>query len=446
MSGLLDKIDATFAERAEQSREEAETAERVKRSLPSELAWPRLDDAAFHGPAGEYVRAVEPHTEADPVAVLGQFLALAGCLLGRHVYFEVEADRHHGNLFAAFVGRTAKGRKGTSLGIARRPFDVAFEDFTRERIVSGLSSGEGLIWAVRDPVYKPERDKKTGSCDEVMVDPGVADKRLFVTEGELSSPLRVMRRDGNTLSPVIRNAWDRGDLQSLTKSSPAVAHGAHIALLGHITVDELRRELQEGDAANGFANRWLWFVVRRSKALPEGGNVHSVDLGPTVRALKAMSEFAETERRLERDAEAREVWRTVYPELSEGRPGMVGAMTARGEAQVMRLALIYAALDCSPVIEVPHLLAGLAVVTYVEKSVEHVFGDATGDRVADEILAALRRVQDGMSQGELHDYFGRHVSAARRDAALAILMERDLVEAETSATSGRPRTVWRAKS
>src|SRR5438128_2157582 len=42
-----------------------------------------LRAAAFHGLAGEFVRAVDPHTEADPAAMLTQFLAAFGNACGR---------------------------------------------------------------------------------------------------------------------------------------------------------------------------------------------------------------------------------------------------------------------------------------------------------------------------------------------------------------------------
>jgi len=29
--------------------------------------WPAIDDAAYYGLAGEVVRAIDPHTEADPI-------------------------------------------------------------------------------------------------------------------------------------------------------------------------------------------------------------------------------------------------------------------------------------------------------------------------------------------------------------------------------------------
>ena len=57
----------------------------------------------------------------------------------------------------------------------------------------------------------------------VETDPGVPDKRLMIVESEFAGTLTVARRDGNILSRVLRDGWDRGDLATLTKSSPARA-------------------------------------------------------------------------------------------------------------------------------------------------------------------------------------------------------------------------------
>ena len=92
-------------------------------------------------------------------------------------------------------------------------------------------------------------------------------------EPEFSRAIAAMRRDGNTLSAVVRDAWDRGALSSLTKNSPARATGAHISIVGHITTDQLRAVLDRTAMANGSANRILWTMVRRSKVLPFGGDM-----------------------------------------------------------------------------------------------------------------------------------------------------------------------------
>jgi hypothetical protein len=175
------------------------------------------------------------------------------------------------------------------------------------------------------------------------VDHGVADKRLFVLEAELAGVLRVMQRDGNTLSAVVRQAWDGGDLRALTKNSPARATGALVSVVGHITADELRRYLDRTESGNGFANRFLFACIRRSRCLPDGGG--AVDLGGLAGSVRDALAAARGIGPVGRDAEARRLWHAVYPELSEGRPGLLGAVTARAEAQVTRLALLYALLD-----------------------------------------------------------------------------------------------------
>ena len=104
-----------------------------------------------------------------------------------------------------------------------------------------------------------------------ITDQGVTDKRLFVVESEFASALRAAQRQGSTLSATIREAWDSGNLRTLTKNDPITATGAHICIVGHITADELRAELTATDSANGFANRFLFVAVKRSKLLPFGG-------------------------------------------------------------------------------------------------------------------------------------------------------------------------------
>src|SRR5262249_52542939 len=152
----------------------------------------------------------------------------------------VEADQHHGNEFAVLVGKTSKARKGTSWGRISQLYRQAEERWEAERVQSGASSGEGIIWAVRDPITKREKVKEKGEAPryvEVEADPGIEDKRLLIYEPEFANVLKQTERQGNTLSVILRQAWDGKDLRSLTKNSPARATGAHVSLVGHITAD-----------------------------------------------------------------------------------------------------------------------------------------------------------------------------------------------------------------
>jgi hypothetical protein len=181
------------------------------------------DRAAYHGLVGEIVERVEPCTEADPVAVLTQLLVCCGAMIGRGAYFLVEATRHHTNEFVVLVGESAKARKGSSFDHVAKLMTATDGSFA-SRCSTGLSSGEGLIWALRD---------QEGN------DPGAGDPRLLVVEPEFASVLKGVNRDVSTLSPVLRSAWDGRPLALLTRSAPARASAAHLSLVGHITSAEL---------------------------------------------------------------------------------------------------------------------------------------------------------------------------------------------------------------
>lgn len=405
----------------------------VAKQAPNE--WPILDQRALHGLAGEIVRTIEPHSESDPTAILAQVLLAFGLHVGRGPHVAVEGDQHHANLFLLLVGDTSKGRKGTSWSRVRQLF---------ERLkgwippVSGLSSGEGLKWHVRDPAQDV-----SGNASG---DAGAADKRLLVVESEFAQVLRAIARNGNTLSSAVREAWDTGSLRSLTKNDPIVATNAHIGIIGHITVTELRSELTATDRGNGFANRFLFACVRRSKFLPFGGGVLDEEvLSGLVRRLESAVERARLHLGavLMTDA-ARVAWQNVYPVLTEGHGGLLGAVTGRAEAQCLRLALIYALLDEKTEIDEPHLFAAIAFWEYCEQSAKFIFGSAIGNPAADQILCALKAAgPNGLSRTDIRDLFKRHMRADQISAALKLLAERGIVQVETRPTDGRPVEIWR---
>ena len=123
-----------------------------------------------------------------------------------------------------------------------------------------------------------------------------------------------------------------------------------------------------------------------------------------------------------RDAAARDLWQDRYPALSQLRPGLRGAATSRAEAQVLRLSAIYAALDSTSVIGLPHLQAALAVWDYCYSSASLLFGMSTGDPIADRIREAIEASNDGLSKYQIRRLFHGHVEGSRIDAALEKLV------------------------
>ncbi len=399
-----------------------------------------LADEARYGFLGRYVAAVEPWSEADPAAILMQALATIGSIVGPSVHAVAGDAEHPARLNVLTVGPTGKGRKDTAGRPALRLAGLVDRYLN---IAEGLSSGEGLIWAVRDPIEKmaPVGRGAERHLEMQLVDEGVSDKRLLVRESEFAQVLRMSQRDGNILSQVVRRAWETGDLRTLTKNEPARATGAHIVITGNITRDELLRYLDRTEVASGFMNRFLPCAARRVKLLPDGEGVPADVLAGLAREVQPVIPWAADRRQLHRDEDASRIWHSVYERLSDGHPGLMGAATSRAEAYVLRLSVAYAILDRSEAIRAPHLMAALAVWQYAVDSARWVFGDATGDPVADAIMAALV-ARGSMTRTDIGDLFGRHVQRATIERALAGLEAGGRVRCTREMTGGRPSERW----
>lgn len=398
-------------------------------TLAPPAGWPApLDQAAYHDLLGEIVTRIAPHTEADPVAILTQLLVAFGAAVGRGAWFTVEATRHHPNEFMLLTGDSSKARKGSSWDHVRRLI-AQVDPQVERRILTGLSSGEGLIWAVRDPTAQ---------------DPGITDQRLLVIEPEFASVLKASAREISTLSPTLRSAWDGRPLAILTRTAPARATNAHIALIGHITQDELRRHTTTIELANGYLNRFLVIACRRQRLLPEGGHhdpLHDAGLtGLLAQALK----HAQTAGQIRLNQDARELWHDAYRQLAHPVPGVLGQITARAEAHTIRLALLYALADGQRLIAPPHLHAALALHDYAARSAAWALNGATGQPLAEQIHAALKAHPAGLTRSQISDALKHNQPAGQLDHALRALHTAGRATVTRIATGGRPAQLWTA--
>jgi hypothetical protein len=253
--------------------------------------------------------------------------------------------------------------------------------------------------------------------------------------------LRQIERPGNTLSAILRMFWDTGDVQSLTKNSPARATGAQLGINSHITLDELRRYLTRTEMGNGFANRFIFACVRRSKELPFGGP--GFDPMPLANQIALRLSHARLKDRMLWTDAAGVIWEKVYGDLSAGKPGLFGAVTARAEAQCIRLAVTYALLDGSSYLEAAHIEAALAVWRYSAASARFIFWTDLGDEDADIILRALIDTPAGLTRTEISALFGRNKEAGEINRALSTLARHGLAESSWEQTAGRPIERWR---
>src|SRR5262249_1279204 len=121
-----------------------------------------------------------------------------------------------------------------------------------------------------------------------------------------------------------------------------------------------------------------------------------------------------------------------------------GKILSRAEAQVMRLACIYALLDCSEVVRIDHLEAAVALWEYSETSARLIFGDGVGDSDLERLLNALKDQPEGLTRSQISRHvFRRHKKSAELVALLTDALTQGLVHRKSDAsTGGRASERW----
>ena len=396
---------------------------------------PPTTDAMFPGLVGELVAASTQATESDPACIGVQFLVALGNVVDRTVRIHVGETVHHLNENVLVVGSTSVGGKGDGANVALMPLlDAAHPWHPR----SGLSSGEGLIHAVRDPVYAINQ-----KGDRVLRDDGVSDKRLLVLETEFSAVLKQFGREHNTLSNVLRDAWDgKSPLTTLTKNSPTCATGAHVSIIGHTTPEDLRAHLSDLDIANGTGNRFWLIGARRVRTIPDPPPIPLAARQSLVLQVADVLAHAARVERLTRTPAAAAQWQELYKQLRVERPGLLGALLARGPAHVTRLSGVFALCDRSAVIDVPHLDAAAAWWRYAVASAEIIFSNRSGSDVVDRIRAEMCPGEELDQRSLRQALFSNHISTGRLRDGLELAEATGLVRTERrNDTGGRPRCV-----
>lgn len=404
--------------------------------------WPKqLSRVAFPGILGEFVDAACNNSEADPAAVAMTFLIRFGIECGTNKYVQVGENRHYPRTNANIVGDSSKARKGVSAGPTKALFDPIPNHC---RTSPGpLSSGEGIAWAVRDEVREWKVDKKTNIGEWVITDPGVTDKRLFIQEEEFANALTSTKIEGNRLSSIIRTSYDDGTIEPLTKNNRIKATNAHVGIVGHITLPELKDQLSQKEMLNGFGNRIVWVCSRRQRLVPRPRRIDDTVMSGFRELLQQRITDAQVPGEISFSDDADELWLAEYSKLSAAYGGAAGCMVNRGEAHVTRLALIYALLAGRNSIELEDLQAALEFWRYCLQSAFFIFGQTSSDRRRTKILDALSLANDNnLSKDEIRKKcFSGHIKAEDLDELLRTMGSDGLITITTEQTTGVPRKI-----
>jgi hypothetical protein len=424
-----------------------------------------MEAPAYRGIAGEVVKRICHESEICPPAALAHFLSIYGNMLGRGLH-KKQAGFHTAMLWPCVVGNTGLARKGVTMRALKL---LAYEldaNYTHRKFQTGLQTPEALIREIADELrLHNAKGKEYIAIHEVL------DKRLIVEEQEMTRIFALMQRPGNQWSEVIRKLYDAPtSIDAKALSNRMTAGYPFVTIIGHITREGLKAKLPSESAFDGLVNRFTFVAAYRQGSVPEpvdvdwqaDGNAVVVSyLKGTLDHFRVQADgclidgdpdpdsTTLKEWHFEYTPEGREMWRSLYRDLDkqlESTSGINAAIISRSHPTIMRLALIYAALDRKTEIAAEHLESAKAFWDYSARSALWTFGDNSGNREADDVLTALRRARhDGMSLTDITRKVFNNRETFKRDESLSLLNRQGRARLRKVASKGtKSQTRWYA--
>jgi hypothetical protein len=387
-----------------------------------------MNEAAFHGLAGEFVNLVYPETEACKEALLIQFLTWFGSRIGHGPRMDLDGWQHT-NLYTAIVGTSGNGAKGTSLNVVETFAQAVDYNWWVDRGHGGYQSGESVVETLA--LLKES-------------------KSVLMIEHELNRLFTVMARQGTTFRDYLELMWDCKAMSTHRVRDNHVCHDPHGSIIGHIQTEVARGSMKASLRDSGLANRFLYCSSRRSKVVVFPKQIQWREHELVDRVKKVIQQFEEKPEELAILMRWSDEGSRAYAEFAESGESDNVFLTRR-RPQVARLSMLYALLDGKGEIGAEHIRAARVVWDYNVKTVEYVFGNvinATNNSAADKILFILKRLPAGhglnLKQISLQ-VFNNNADKATVHMALEELKFRKLAYmARGASTGGRPPEIWYA--
>lgn len=392
---------------------------------------PQVSPVVYSGLLGRIVQTITPHSEADPVGILGALLSAFSSAITNLPQVVYGTQSQTLSTWIVLIGNTGMGRKGTATRAALQVVKGALPDWSKATILEGCPQS--------GPAYVSTLADMNGSA--------------LMIEEEFADLLKVSARY-KSFGKAIRRSWEGASISSRTKEAVIHVDAPHVSIIGNVTPAEFAGSIGKADRAGGTLNRFLCLFVERSKKIKLSeqisANAWSELMRPFVREFRNAVTFARDVEEVTVSRSAMVLWDDKLSEMIDsltlGREAME-QFAARAADYVWRLSALYALADRRDEITTRDLEAAVGLVSYMCDSVTYLAPEvANGGGSAEETLAT--RVEqfikaagpEGVNSTALFRKFGR--KAAEMNDIISELPHVTMTKVQPQG-GGRPALVYR---
>jgi hypothetical protein len=393
-------------------------------------ARPQVSPVVYTGMLGRIVQTIEPHSEADPVGILGALLSAFGSAVTNLPQVVYGTQSQTLSTWIVLIGNTGMGRKGTATRAALGVVKAALPDWARATFLEGCpQSGPAYVSTLAD-----------------------MNGYALMVEEEFADLLKVSARY-KSFGKAIRRSWEGASISNRTKEAVIHVDAPHVAIIGNVTPAEFTASIGKADKAGGSLNRFLCLYVERSKKIKLSeqisANAWSDLVRPLVREFRNAVHYARNVEEITVSPSAMALWDDKLSDMIDsmtlGREAME-QFAARAGDYVWRLSALYALADQREEISTRDLEAACGLVTYMCDSVTYLAPEVAngggsaeetvGTRVEQFIKAAGEK---GVNSTALFRKFGRKAAEMKE-----IISELPTITSVTVKPEGggRPATVY----
>jgi hypothetical protein len=371
---------------------------------------PVLPSEAWSGLFGAYRNLVGSSTEAPDAYHWAVFLVSVGLLLGHNVWLN-NPHPLRPNFFAALIGKTGTSRKSTALRFGEVLFEKIGHDI---QILPGVVSSEGIY-------QKLAENEGT---------------RLLIAADEFRGLMEIARRQSTRdLIPKLNSLYNCPKFDGINRrKEPVAVIRPFTSLITASPLAWIHESIAAGHVTGGFLNRFLFIEGEEKRPIPFPESPSDANWNCLISQLQpVIKSWQDKPGPMGWSLEARELYEKFYSPWKIRQKSLadnISDLTNRIPDHVLKIAIVYSALERRTTISPVALAIAIAIGGYLEKMTQRLFGSLSLTRIGkvEKLICDRLQVKRGiMVLRDLRQSFGSRVETEDFNRAILSLERAEII-------------------